>query len=272
MHSQDAAWFYDRFAAVEQQLCVPLRGYRARFPTVDRLLSRAERLRGHHRELSPQLVDEFREVQNELTVARHILATDAYPTCELLEYEPDLPLGSRKIDFRVHLSDGSCLYVEVKTIHPQMLNRWDAYVATVSRDLLPDNVNAHFEEEWLGGELWHLTTAARSKMLDYTLDFEGKLASCSPDEESISVLVFCGDGFRWHRDELEDFVQFYRSGYHRQDDPFSKMELHAIELKGITLQRTVDHFGFVARRDEAALPHRFLWSVQSPPEPWLVDP
>ncbi|HYR06454.1 MAG TPA: hypothetical protein VEQ60_01720 [Longimicrobium sp.] len=86
-----------------------------------------------------------------------------------------------------------------------------------------------------------------------------------------TVLVFCGDGFRWHLDELEDFVAFYRSGYHRQDDPFSKMELQYLRERSLRRNRTIDHFAFVERSDHDVLPRRFILSVKPPREPWLYE-
>jgi hypothetical protein len=38
-------------------------------------------------------------------------------------------------------------------------------------------------------------------------------------------MAFCGEGFHWHRDELEGFVNFYFSRKHRADNPFSQAEL-----------------------------------------------
>ena len=79
-----------------------------------------------------------------------------------------------------------------------------------------------------------------------------------------SVLVFCGTGFPWHLSNLEDFVDFYRVGTHRQDDPFALMELHHIEHEKLSLLRNIDHFAFLRRATEQGKITSFEWPVRGP--------
>ena len=62
-------------------------------------------------------------------------------------------------------------------------------------------------------------------MLEYSLELEQKIAEGGlTTDNTLFTLAFCGDGFYWHQDQLEDFVSFYYSGVHRADDPFSQVE------------------------------------------------
>lgn len=269
MHDNDQEWIHDYLDAVEEHLCKPLKSAAGRFPSVGSLLRRFTRIRS--KLLSSDVTDlnSIREVHNELAVAHHILESSTEPVCTRLEYEPALQHCPQRIDFHVVLSDATSFYVEVKTIQPRFKDRWDDYSSTIERGFLPENVHVHHEEDWLGGELWHFRTAARAKMLDYALAFEERIQNCLAGQQVGTVLVFCGDGNRWHQDELEDFVAFYKSGSHRQDDPFSKMEAHYIRERSFQLRRTIQHFAYVARSELEALPRHFIWSVKPPPEPWL---
>lgn len=271
MHADDREWIESYLVAVDEQLCSPLGSAAERFPSVDRLLGRFAGIRSRLLHSDATDLNPIREVHNELAVAHQILSTSAEPVCTRLEYEPALQACRQRIDFHVLLSDGTSFYAEVKTVQPEFIDRWDDYRSTMDRELLPDNVHVHHEEAWLGGELWHFKTAARSKMLAYALEFEKRIDACLAEQQVGTVLVFCGDGFRWHRDELEDFVAFYRSGHHRQDDPFSKMELHYLRERSLRLRRTIGHFAHLERSDRDPLPTRFTWRVEPPPEPWLHE-
>ncbi len=104
-------------------------------------------------------------------------------------------------------------------------------------------------------------------MLEYALELEGKMRDSRIDAAKVS-LVLCGDAFRWHEDELEDFVAFYHAGQHRRDDPFGKMEAHHIRTNNVMLKRTISGFGFMERSQFDILPRRLTWQVR-PPETYL---
>ena len=60
-------------------------------------------------------------------------------------------------------------------------------------------------------------------------------------------MVFCGEGFHWHCDELEDFVRFYFKDRHRADDRFSKAELKYLVDKHMRLNLTITSFECMSR-------------------------
>jgi hypothetical protein len=142
-----------------------------------------------------------------------------------LEYEPPLLGCAKTIDFRAIADDGQIAYVDVKTIKPQSTDRWDQFEKARAEVWLPENVRVGLSEQWLGGEIWHGWFAARGRMLEYSLELEQKIAEGGlTTDNTLFTLAFCGDGFYWHQDQLEDFVSFYYSGVHRADDPFSQVE------------------------------------------------
>lgn len=78
------------------------------------------------------------------------------------------------------------------------------------------------------------------------------------------MLVFCGTGMEWHRSELEDFADFYRTGRHRQDDPFAAMEAEALRNSGNPLQRNIAAFGFLRRHMPGTTAEEWIPDVRGP--------
>ena len=266
MPSEDKEWF--DFAGfiqeVEKEICAKLLAERGRFPSVERLVNR-------FRESSTKLLSEgprkkfrgFQENHNELCVALCILRDRE--SCSKLEYEPPFSTCAKRIDFKATFTEGGVTFFDVKTINPVSQDDWTKYEDAIARGLFPPRVEVHLEKEWLGGELWHGMTAARSKMFEYAIEVEEKISSCDADIGSLPVvLAFCGDGFKWHIDDLEDFVDFYRTERYRYDDPFSKMEAHHISEKSISLTRRISHFAYFGRPNFEILPKAVCWEVRGP--------
>ena len=162
------------------------------------------------------------EAHNELCIASDILDSSV-PKFSSLEYEPVLPACDKSIDFRGRAERNVTVYVDVKTIKPEAKDRWDQFERALREQWFPENVSVILSQEWLGGELWHNMFAARSRMLEYTLELEEKIATGGLEaSNTFFVLALCGDGSHWRKDWLEDFVSFYYSGMHRPDDPFAK--------------------------------------------------
>ena len=90
--------------------------------------------------------------------------------------------------------------------------------------------------------------------------------ACNPPD-TYFALALCGAGVHWQEDWLEDFVQSYRTGRHRSDDPFAKMETHFIEQEEITLDRTVTRFACMKRRQGELFPTSLNWNVRGPKDP-----
>jgi ribosomal protein L30 len=199
---------------------------------------------------------------NELAVAK-VLADDQ-TLKGAIEYEPELLPYGRRIDFAADRGDDK-LYVEVKTVRPRTADTeaaWKKYLRR--RELHPKNVHYITKQEWMGGAIYGNEFASRSHFLEYTMDFETRLAAAKAIKPGVGVLVFCGNGFAWRLSNLEDFADFYRTGVHRADDAFGPMEKHHIEDEGLKLLRNVDHFACLMRPIERARIQKFTFPVRGP--------
>ena len=183
-----------------------------------------------------------------------------------LEYKPPVEDGAKTIDFRVSGPDGRIWLIDVKTIAPQIIDRWDRSDRAKSKKWLKDG-DLVLLEGALGGKLWHLKFASRSRMLEYTLELEHKLAGYATVDADTTVMMLCSNGFDWHQDELEDFVAFYVDGQHRRDDSLASMEKHAVDSSGVQLPRHVKRFGYLQRNDQAIQPSVVNWNVRPPAWP-----
>ena len=267
--------------AAEREAADVLEHYRLRFDAERSRFPDGARLLARYASASELVVERGsatarrgrEEAHNELCVADALLTSDR-PRFSRVRYEPPLPGTARTIDFRAEASDRArplSVWVDVKTIEPATRDRWDQYVRALNEQHFPATTTIHLEREWLGGELWHHAYASRSKMLEYTIELEAKIAAAdalTDADEQIFLLALCGSGFHWHVDELEDFVAYYRTGRHRQDDPFAKMERRHLSATGQTLSWKVTGFACLQRAVDQLVPSRVIWNVAPPPEPW----
>jgi ribosomal protein L30 len=203
------------------------------------------------------------ELVNEMAVAK-VLAADLHLAGMTIEYEPALLPDGRRIDFVVDRG-GDNLYVEVKTVRPKTADTDKARNNYLRRSKYhPKNVQFITKKDWMGGAIYGNTFTSRSRFLEYTLDFEVRLAAAKATKPGPGVLVFCGNGFAWRLSDLEDFADFYRNGVHRADDPFALMEKRDMDEKGVPLLRNVDHFAFLKRHIEQAQAEKFTYPVRGP--------
>jgi hypothetical protein len=204
------------------------------------------------------------EAHNELCIASATLSIQE-PKITRLEYEPVLSGTAKSIDFRATADNGLIIYIDVKTIKPESKDRWEQFKRAVEEKWLPERVTVTLAKEWLGGELWHCMFTARARMLEHALELEKKIADGKLAAKNVAlILALCGDGFCWHKDQLEDFVSFYRSREHRADDPFSRTELKYMAEKKLHLNRTISSFAFMSRQQGAVRQRRLNWHVLPP--------
>ena len=255
----------------EERVLKPLQEMDQRFPSVEKLLSRIRPVYSLFKDINSvknshfsSAIKSLRENHNEACVALSLLESGI----DRLDYEWQETEFTRCIDFLV-IRDNKRIWVEVKTIHPDNIDAWEDFERVINRNLITDRVRVHLEQNGLGGEIWHHMKSARSKMLEYTMDTEDKINSLDIDVSCEAVeLWFCGGGFRWMIDDLEDFVAFYLTNRHRPDDPFSKMEAYYINERSIELQRSIKRFGYLERPDPRVLPVKFCIPVLPPASPW----
>jgi hypothetical protein len=203
---------------------------------------------------------------NELTVAG-ILIKDS--TITKLEYEPRQSDTEGRIDFRLLLDAGQTGHAEVKTVQPQADDsdeNWEKYEER--RERFTPNANFIVKKEWLGAQLFQRSFSARAAFLRYTQEFEERLHAVQATSPGTGCLIFCGNGMDWHRSELEDFADFYRTGTHRADDPYGSMEAHHTKENNITLRRNIHSFGCLVRGHSDVQPSRWIVPVRGPRFPW----
>lgn len=201
------------------------------------------------------------ETHNELCIALALLDQAA---AMKVEYEPRLSGTAQTVDFVVTAAQEYCAYLDVKTIRPERKDNWTKFEEVQKKGRLTPNVEIVLSRAALGGELWHGMYAARGRMLEYSLEFEAKLRAANVGAGAPATMMFAGEGFAWERDQLEDFVGFYRTGHHRADDPFAVMEQRYIEERRITLDRSIGAFGSMRRGQFELQPSRLSWDVRPP--------
>jgi len=199
---------------------------------------------------------------NELAVSRIILNDPSLATFKVF-YEPHIAADNRRIDFVVAEAVGGSFYIEVKTVWPaagDTEEKWQKYQAR--KELHTENVTYLVGKSYLGAKIYGNSFAARSKFMQYTRDFEERLADADKVQTGRGLLVFCGSGMEWHISELEDFADFYLTGNHRQDDPFAKMERESLTKGGIELKRNIGAFGFVKRPMDCITQEKWIANVR----------
>lgn len=201
---------------------------------------------------------------NEMAIADILLADQSLQAC-WIRYEPPITADGRRIDFVVPNAGGSTLYIEVKTVRPTQGDteqNWQRYEKR--RQLHTANTHYIVEREYLGAEIYAGSFSSRSKFMEYTRDFEPRLADASRVQPRRGVLAFCGTEIEWDRSELEDFADFYRNGRHRQDDPFAAMEAASLRTVDEPLRRNIAAFCFLKRPMDSTAGKKWITNVRGP--------
>lgn len=202
------------------------------------------------------------EKVNELAVAKALLEDKTITGP--ITYEPDFLPDARKIDFVIDRGADN-VYVEVKTVRPRSADSDEAWQRFLDRKKHhAENVELLLDKDWMGGAIYENFFKSRSHFLDYAQDFETRLRAAQAIKPGPGVLVFCGTGFAWHKSNLEDFADFYRTGQHRSDDAFGPMEDDSIKRKKIELQRNISDFAWLRRHIEVPRREEFHYPVRGP--------
>jgi len=201
---------------------------------------------------------------NELAIARLLLIDQSLAGCRIL-YEPEIAADDSRIDFVVSGVECGNHYIEVKTVRPTAEDseqNWRKYEKR--REHHPASVKYIVARGAMGAAIYNNSFSARSKFMEYVRDFEPKLAAANGVQPGRGVLVFCGSGMEWHRSELEDFADFYRTRQHRQDDPFAAMEAEALRSGSKPLQGNIAAFGFLKRHMDDTIGEKWTPDVRGP--------
>ncbi len=201
------------------------------------------------------------EKVNELFIAKRFLQD---PLCRHLEYEPPVPGTGKTIDFLFHTTDRNRIFYDVKTVCPDDRDALGRYEKAKREGWFTPGTELVLAGEW-SGELAHHQFASREKFLDHTLELEEKirLIPDGQDGRTYFRMVLCSDGFRWRRDQLEDFAETYLTGYNSWDH-FAAMETHFLKEKGRRLDRTIHGFCYFERGPCVPEPVEFRCDVRVP--------
>ena len=202
------------------------------------------------------------ETVNELFIAKRFLQDRL---CASIEYEPSLDGSKRTIDFLFHTTEGHRIFYDAKTIHPEDKDAWERYQRAKGEGWFTLGTRLILDTEWEGGLLAHQQFAVREKFLEHTLELEEKIqhVPSRQDGRTYFRMVFCGDGFQWRKDHLEDFADTYFTG-HSPWDHFAAMEAHCLREKGLTLERTIHSFCYFERGPRLPEPTDFRCDVRGP--------
>lgn len=270
LRKEDAQWLAEYAAEVEAYFQPRLQSQEAVFSGWQQLTKRFRNAIGIVQSKGKGYFRAVDESHNELCIADALLHVTE-DKIVALEYEPALSGTEKTIDFLAKFENLGCFYIDVKTIKPQEHDKWCQFEEQLKKGRFPKNVNYLLKKKWMGGQLWHYAYASRSRILEYSIELEEKIAASGVAAGTTQFfLVFCGEGFYWHMDELEDFVQFYRTGTHRADDPFGNMEAHYVREKGISLSHTISAFSCMARPQGEIQSKRIVWRVE-PPDDEIID-
>jgi len=267
LSESDIKWLKSYSAEVEATYSKRFKAESSRFQDGERLIERFTQAVAQVLATDRTAFRAVDEAHNELCIA-YALLQGSKPRFSSVCYEPRLDHCPKSIDFRAEVDEEKTVFIDVKTIKPQDKDRWDQYEKALKEGWFPKNVKVLLSKDWLGGDLWHYQFASRSRMLEYTLELEQKISECKlASEKTRFVLALCGDGFHWHEDQLEDFVQFYFTGQHRPDDALGNAEARSLTEKGITLSRSIWLFACMNRQQGHVDVHRLNWNVQPPRSP-----
>jgi len=185
-----------------------------------------------------------------------------------VEYEPSLDGSKKTIDFLFHTTEGNRIFYDVKTIHPEDKDTWERYQRAKEKGLFTPGTHLMLDEEWEGGLLAHQQFASRERFLEHTLELEEKIRCVTNRYDACTYfrMVFCGDGFQWRKDHIEDFADTYFTGGSSWDH-FAMMEAHYLREKGLSFERTIHGFCYLERARRLPEPTAFDCDVRGPQLP-----
>jgi len=203
---------------------------------------------------------------NELRIALRLIQ-DA--KCKRLEYEARIDGTDKTIDFTLTNTDGKRIFYDVKTVLPEEGDGWALYQKATANGWFSPGTRLDLDEEFGGPKLAHYDFATRDKFIEYSLEFEQRIRSVAKDGEAYFRIVFCGDNFRWHQSDLEDFADTY-FGRPTPWDHLALMQKHMMQEKGWTWDRSIHDFCYFQRGPSQPAETNFVCNLNGPGFPERV--
>ncbi len=188
-------------------------------------------------------------IGNELAAAAALL--EEYEDLTSLRYEPRMRSTAQTIDFCLYDADRNRTWIDVKTIAPKWLDDdegWQRF-QTFAADF-PENASFGVQRAFGGAGIFGQAIKSRWSFVTRTIELEQKAALIPLEDRGPVWLMFCSDRFAWHRDDLEDFADFYREGLFRDDDWASNAIARYLSDNGLSLARSLAGFHYFGRRHE----------------------
>lgn len=209
--------------------------------------------------------DDFRPVindANELCAAAELLG-DLRPD-DYLRYEPRLSRTPKSIDFCVEWADGGRSWIDMKTVAPGWQDDEAAWtrVQQIAEEM-PDNTHLLLDRSWAGAAIGGQRIKARWSFVQRTAELESKIALLSEAERGPVRLLLCSEGV-WHKDDLEDFADFYRTGKARADDWAQNAIARYMTERNIVFDRSITGFCYLERHHDEMVARDFTIDVRGP--------
>lgn len=203
------------------------------------------------------------EFGNELAAAERILSSMS--ARERLIYEPSMAGTQKRIDF-LKLGEHDCReWIEVKTVSPQWVDDeagWDRFLE-LSKDF-PENARLVVDKSWSGAAISGQALKARWTFIQKTIDIEERARYIPADMRGPTWLLLCSTGSNWHKDELEDFADLYRTGHPRADDWAQNMTARYMRHRGLVFNGSLAGFHYLERSHCDVVANKFFQNLIGP--------
>lgn len=203
------------------------------------------------------------EIGNELAAAECLL--DNLGGSDKLIYEPPMAGTDKRIDFLRISVLGKYDWIEVKTVTPQWDDNDSAWQRFIKiNNSSPGNTNFNVNKCLAGAAVSGQAIKARWSFVRRTAEVEAKAKFIPLNQAGNVWLLFCSNGSNWHIDELEDFSDYYHTNAHRADDWLQNEVDRYIFANGISFDRTLAGFYYLARRHEDKSASLFSMNFSGP--------
>ena len=202
------------------------------------------------------------EIGNELAAAEGLLTR--LHSGDRLIYEQSMAGTKKRIDFLIISESGQHEWVEVKTVAPEWVNDeagWQRYMKIAEEFT---NAQLIVDREFEGAAIAGQAIKARWSFIQRTVEVEARAALIPHGLKGSVSLLFCSTGFDWHRDELEDFADYYRAGKPRTDDPLSNASDRYMRDANLSFSRSLSGFHYLGRKRKEVSAHCFTLNVAGP--------
>jgi hypothetical protein len=203
------------------------------------------------------------ETANELAAAECLLCSIGER--DRLSYEPPMAGTKKRIDFLIERETRLYEWVEVKTVAPQFIDDytgWRRYLAIAGE--FTQSASFLTDRQHLGSAIAGQAIKTRWSFIQRTAEVEARAALVPAAMNGNVWLLFCSNAFDWAKSELEDFADFYRTGFPREDDPWGNATVRFMNDRGISFRQTLAGFHYMERKNPNVSANCFRKNLRGP--------